>query len=307
MKIRILLLSAISAGCLFGAEAVEAKKPKRQSKFGPAQIVGGEDHPAEAEIVEIPLGPEAYRFPTRRQLPRSLTDNYMRAKILRMDLRSETLLELHFEGVPLDEELSGSAYVRVLDSLRRKHGDTVSNRQIPPVDPVVNFYYGMWWEERPMYYLADDFVRLDVVSDADWDAEHPAGAPLNDLAVFESCTPYDYIAGRRDIRQRNVAGVDSLRYLQPSDYDLYVKTYYRKPVSDLQPDDLVLLGGKSNGFCGFLEFVSLPALESAHRITVIMETDEGRIFTASKTMRFPVRAAEQPAGESGKRDEKMSD
>lgn len=38
-----------------------------------------------------------------------------------------------------------------------------------------------------------DFVKCEVWSSADWDADHPAGTMLGDIVVFDSNTPWPYI------------------------------------------------------------------------------------------------------------------
>lgn len=72
-----------------------------------------------------------------------------------------------------------------------------------------------------------DFVNLEVWSSADWDAEHPAGTSLNDLARFSSNTPWPYIQSG---------------YTQKYHEQLNGEYYpVDKLISELTPDDMTLL------------------------------------------------------------------
>ena len=70
-------------------------------------------------------------------------------------------------------------------------------------------------------------VNLEVWSSADWDAEHPAGTSLNDLARFSSNTPWPYIQSG---------------YTQKYHEQLNGEYYpVDKLISELTPDDMTLL------------------------------------------------------------------
>ncbi len=194
-----------------------------------------------------------------------------------------------------------SKNIEIFEALRRKHGDTLTANQ--------RCWWGFfYWTQNKKGYddeyddgevvivendrinIADDFVRIDVTSDADWDVEHPAGTLLNDLMIMEGITRYSYVRGDREGVKRTIDMCGKMKYFNPipcSDFD-----FYRKPLPEVTSEDMTLMGRVLDLF-GFLEFVMPPSLASEHRITVIMETDEGRIFTASKSMRFPVRASER--------------
>ena len=68
-------------------------------------------------------------------------------------------------------------------AMTEKHNDVSYNRRVR-----VYFY-----DEGLNPRSCRDFVNLEVWSSADWDAEHPAGTSLNDLARFSSNTPWPYI------------------------------------------------------------------------------------------------------------------
>jgi len=216
-------------------------------------------------------------------------------------MKASNVLSLHAVAVQYCGRTDKNT--ELFEALRRKHGDTLTAKQ--------RCWWGFfYWTGNKRGYddefddgnvvvvaeerinIADDFVRIDVTSDADWDAEHPAGTLLNDLIVMEGITRYSYVRGDREGVKRTIDMCGKMKFFKPipcSDYD-----FYRKPLPEVTPEDMTLMGRVFNLF-GFLEFVSPPTLAAEHRVTVTMETDEGRIFTVSRDMRFPVRAAEQPA------------
>ena len=113
-----------------------------------------------------------------------------------------------------------------------------------------------------------DFVNLEVWSSADWDAEHPAGTSLNDLARFSSNTPWPYIQSG---------------YTQKYHEQLNGEYYpVDKLISELTPDDMTLL--PRGGF--YFRFVTRPAQPGKHTLFVRLTADDGKVFEASCDVEF---------------------
>lgn len=156
------------------------------------------------------------------------------------------------------------------DALCEKHGDMTFDRIIK-IQP---------WEN--VMYPAVDFVSIKVTSDADFDAEHPEGEPLNDILTFDSCSAKPYI--------------DSgyTEYDKAADIRKY--SVINKNLAEVTVDDLTLLGtGQTGyepverrdvGYLGILIFNKEPTLSKTHTFTVTMTADDGRVFEASVDMEF---------------------
>jgi hypothetical protein len=155
-------------------------------------------------------------------------------------------------------------YKTMYDALCEKHGDMTFNRKVYlPIDGrVVNF-------------PAIDFVSIDVVSNVDYDAEHPAGTSLNDLFTFNGYSAKPYIDSgyaEDDIHVNEV----------------YVYSDIVKPLEEVSSNDLVLLGTgdpRRPRLC-HLAIDTYPTLSKTHTFTVTMTADDGRVFSDSIEMTF---------------------
>ena len=90
-----------------------------------------------------------------------------------------------------------------------------------------------------------------------------AGASLDDIVVYDSYSTYKWIKG----------GYQG----EPT----FTRT--RKFLKDLEPDDMVLLGA-INIFN--LYFYSFPTLQSSHKITVTIVTDNGTTYEMERDVFF---------------------
>ncbi len=153
------------------------------------------------------------------------------------------------------------------DDLCMKHNDMSYNRTFKYRSP----------DELPIHqYSGVDFVSLRIVSDADFDEGHPAGTDLGDIVRYAYYSPKKYIDS--DYAEGfDWAAADGLAgelYYSASPYEHPIE----KLVSELTPDDLMLLGVKS---LGALHFESRPTLSTVHHLTVTMTTDDYRELSAS--------------------------
>ncbi len=179
--------------------------------------------------------------------------------ILREDISSEVLVKgMYIEFyhlTSLGAYNSTGSLKRSYDALCEKHNDMTYNRKF------------VIWDSAGPHQTSNigiDFVSIDIVSDIDFDTEHPAGESLGDIVRFRSISSKPYIdSGYKGSEYTTVEGL----------------------VSELTPDQLTLLG--QNTFIGGLYFETSPTLEKTHTFTVTMTPDDGREpFTASIEMTF---------------------
>ena len=137
----------------------------------------------------------------------------------------------------------------IYDELCVKHNDLSYCREVP-------FYNGIGGAIASY----PDYTSVSITSNSNYDEEHPAGTPLNDIIICEYCSSYLYVIGG---------------YADESLLD--VKT---KPLLEVTADDLAMLG-RLNFF-----FTQNPDTSGRHDITVSVTTDDGRTFTATCTMDF---------------------
>lgn len=142
------------------------------------------------------------------------------------------------------------------NSLCEKHNDVSYNRTVRIYNNLV--------DQR----CFRDFVDLEVWSSADWDAEHPAGTLLNDLAHFYSNTPWPYIQSGY-----------TLRYHPHQKGEYYPVS---KLISELTPDDMTLL--PRYGFV--FHFTASPAEPGKHTLFVRLTADDGKVFEGSCDTEF---------------------
>lgn len=139
----------------------------------------------------------------------------------------------------------------VYDSLCNKHFDYGYHGEDPYADQPVKRCY------------AKDLLSISVTSDRDYDPQHPAGTPLDDIIVFNTYTPYPWIKG----------GYQG----EP------VFNRIKKYLKDLTEDDMKLLCALN--LCQ-LVFSTAPTLSSSHRMTVTVVTDDGVTHSFEREVYF---------------------
>ena len=175
----------------------------------------------------------------------------------------------------------------VYDDLCTKHNDlnyrhrvSLMGRRIPVED----------------IFIDTDFVSVSLVTDADYDAAHPAGADLSDIVRFISCSPYPFIkSGYSSYYHYDGGGLpedfgDVWQLLcGPEKLNPELDNPYHlidKRLEDLTAEDLTLLGSGGPYWIGFLYFEELPSAPGSYPLTVRMTTDSGEVFEDSTTMTF---------------------
>lgn len=221
---------------------------------------------------------------------RSMVTTYYRPGELHIEKLPDNMMAVRFTDVSLTGSYDYSPVI--YDRLCQKHGDMSYEREITfPLHRAV----------PPYQFMSIDLLSIEIISDTDWGGEYPAGSSLNDLVKFHSLSPVKYIrsgyTSLYDWRMQinyNYAIIE--KYFKNQHY--YNATdgkteyhYIGKKVSDLKPEDMMLLGNGEIGYeydttLAVLEFTSLPVENKAHNITVTITTDEAGIFSDTIQMVF---------------------
>lgn len=179
---------------------------------------------------------------------------------LRQDRNAQNSIAVCFNGKSIKRENS-----KLYDVIGKKHNDMTYNKIEHRNDPAF-----------PHYYLAVDFVSINVISDRDFDETHPAGTSLNDLVRFTAYSPYNYI-------QRGYQGEPEQEWINKllsecTANDFLMTTYDNDGYSYYEID--VENGYKSLfGACS-LQFVQVPTLALQHNITVNILDDAHKTHRA---------------------------
>lgn len=134
--------------------------------------------------------------------------------------------------------------------LSNHYGDNTYNRK------VMDFRYH---DERA---LADQYAGIKIVSDADFDENHPAGSSLADIIMCLYGTYWPYI-------QSN--------YLDTPDNSHAKSVDVLKRINELTVEDLTLIR-TTDKFYFYLYFLNTPTLATQHNFTITMTTVEGEEY-----------------------------
>lgn len=162
-------------------------------------------------------------------------------------------------------ELAGARYSDEFLRIAARNGDTS--------------FDGMKMEcERSELFYADNFTAVRVVSDRDWDAEHPAGTPLND---------------KMNIRYTSCAEFIGSGYI----WSLLGESMRTKRLCDLASDDLRVVRFDTRSI--ILYFVEVPEhSEEKHTLTVTLTDAAGRVREISSEPFLPGVDPELSKGEA---------
>ncbi len=135
---------------------------------------------------------------------------------------------------------------------------------------------------------AIDFQEIDVVSDKDFDAEHPAGTSLKDIVRFVSVSPKKFIdSGYKETfnwekNEPNFFAKDSMisSMFQSETWNYFPINGLLK---DIGKDEMQMLPEDTHGI---LFFDKEPTAEKEHTLTVTIYTREGKKFVRTITKVF---------------------
>ncbi len=144
------------------------------------------------------------------------------------------------------------------DEICEKNGDITYNRNVSLMDG--KFPYDI----RDSFY--PDLSSIVLTSNKDFDAEHPAGTPLNEYVTADlEDSVYEYVASGYD---------DNVRY---SGMSIPCK------MSELTEDNLKMLLG---GMIGVFSFDVQPEKPGFQTLTFTCTTVDGDVYTASLDYNF---------------------
>ncbi len=158
-------------------------------------------------------------------------------------------------AVPINRESNKVEY----DSLGMKHEDMNYNKSIVRSTP--NF---------PHNYLAFDLLSIILTSNSDFDEQHLAGSPLNDIVQYTAYSPYPFIKSN---------------YSLPNEI-----TKIDKCLEECTLNDFILTLGQEENLtaihipCCCLTIKQAPTLSKLHTITVTILDDAGNTWEASIDM-----------------------
>lgn len=157
------------------------------------------------------------------------------------------------------------------------------------------FRYGP--DLMPNSFPDKDFTAIEVVSDADFDEQRPAGSRLDDMMLFCSASPWPFIRSgysrQADWSDGDIPFVMRHYYHIVEPYDTENSRSYH-PVygkaSEMGADELTLLGGDEGGgrrgLIGVMTFLKEPDSGGEHNITVTLVAADGERYSASVAVTF---------------------
>jgi hypothetical protein len=190
---------------------------------------------------------------------RSYITNYKNVTEIELEGSPSHFSVLHYGG-SIGSFQSIGELKETFDALCEKHGDMTYNRKVTEFQPG----------EQTVRCIGVDFTSIDIVSDSDFDAEHPAGSSLGDIVLFLFQSLKPYIDSGYTLKTDRHKGFMSFEYL----------------ISEIPQGALTMMGGYSNNAIGGMKFQSQPTLSKTHTFTVTMTADDGRVFTDSIEMSF---------------------
>ena len=135
---------------------------------------------------------------------------------------------------------------------------------------------------------AIDFREIDVVSDKDFDSEHPAGTSLKDIVRFVSISPKKFIdSGYKETFnwRRNKPKIFKKESMISSMFHEETENYF--PINgllkDIGSDEMQMLPEDTHGI---LFFDKEPTAEKEHTFKVTIYTREGKKFVRTITKVF---------------------
>lgn len=123
-------------------------------------------------------------------------------------------------------------------------------------------YYGYWEHDQYRFFPSfnSNYPSFEIVSDVDWDAEHPAGTPINDKFDFYALSAYPFVQSGYEpyipSGESDVIYDDIWHYYYDDDYEEeaeMAKNYFYeydpmerypvvKPFSEVTQNDFYMLG-----------------------------------------------------------------
>lgn len=132
-----------------------------------------------------------------------------------------------------------------------------------------------YWSGR--CYPVDNFVSIGIVSDTDYDAQHPAGSSLADICEILTCSPLDYLeSGYTETYdwKKQLEVLTPLFGDEVPGWGPELKPVYKR-LDECRAEELVLAGYYPNFFT--LRFPQAPATKAERRFTLTLTDESGSV------------------------------
>ena len=163
------------------------------------------------------------------------------------------------------------------EALCRKHNDLTYNKKRE-------------YHHRPEWGVcsAVDFREIDVVSDKDFDAEHPAGTSLKDIVRFVSVSPKKFIdSGYKETFnwRRNRPEIFKKDSMVLSLFQRETENYFpiNRLLKDMGRDEMQMLPANTHGI---LFFDKKPTADKEHKLKVTIYIGNNRKLVNYITKKF---------------------
>ena len=209
---------------------------------------------------------------------KSYITKYTCADSIKLDISRNGNIKIKIEqGISCSFRDKGAFKVK-FDNLCKENNDLSYNKKR---DYIVFPHWG--------YTSAARFTNIEVVSDKDFDAEHPAGTSLKDIVRFVSISPKKFIdSGYKETFnwEKNEPKIfkkekDTNKLFSYSE----LKNYF--PINgllkDIGTDEMQMLPANTHGI---LFFDKKPTADKEHKLKVTIYTREGKKFVRTITKVF---------------------
>lgn len=171
--------------------------------------------------------------------------------------------------------------IELWEEFNNAHGDTAYNRDEIFHAGSAN---GLLGGHTDHTFWAYDIDSILVVSDVDFDEDHPAGTLLNDIIRFVALSPMEYIRNGYSnsydlVLPNDTLGIVDALYSTGYQADNHDFSVVEKTLQDCTPEDFMMIsfarfGGNRRSPMCVLQFLSQPTLETEHNIKIqIFGTD----------------------------------
>ncbi len=220
--------------------------------------------------------------PTQSDMFRSYVNTYNNYLDIKLNLTKDGNIEIggtKFENIHYYWKAKGRGK-EVYDSLCILHNDVSYNTERNYFDGVTT------WGHCAM----NDIVSITIQSDNDFDDQHPAGTPLDDVVRFISVSLQKFIDSNYKLTYdwENETPANFGKEEKMADFKNWEESENYHPV-DIRLSEMTLSNATTLmpiEFFGYLIFESTPTLLKTHRITVTVHTSDGKAHTSSITKVF---------------------
>lgn len=142
-------------------------------------------------------------------------------------------------------------------------------------------------------YAANRWKKIDLVSESDYDTDHPAGTSLADITRFFSVSPWRYIRSGYKETYTGCLAEEDRRIIDRFFFRYGNNSPELFPLvgllSEIDPEELFLLGEDNPEFpCFLLQLDKGPAVPGQYNLTLTCTDTDGNEFAYTGNVKFPV-------------------